>query len=387
MQKRMYVRLIFLLSALVFLNACSEYQRVLKSADIDYKLEKAIEYYDKGKYNKAYPLLEELLAQFRGSTKAETVYYYYGKTLYAMEDYILAAYHFKNFYKTFPNSKYEDECAFLAAYCHYQESPSFSLDQSYTYKAINELQLYVNTHPSSIRVPECNLIMDELRTKLERKSFETARQYYRMELYQSAVVAFNNSLNDFPDSQYREEMLFLKLLSQFKLAEDSIDEKKHQRFKETLTAYNELMQFFPETEYKKRAEEVRDQTVQKINTLKQINTWTMDHKKSKAAKDTKTRNVADIAAPTNNVYESLAIISKRAVQIGEDIKLELQEKLEEFNVHTDTLEEIFENKEQIELSRLYEALPKPTAMALQEWMEGKIYYRKPEDATSGESTL
>lgn len=113
----------------------------------------------------------------------------------------------------------------------------------------------------------------------------------------------------------------------------------------------------------------------------------MDHKKSKAAKDTKTRNVADIAAPTNNVYESLAIISKRAVQIGEDIKLELQEKLEEFNVHTDTLEEIFENKEQIELSRLYEALPKPTAMALQEWMEGKIYYRKPEEATSGESAL
>jgi DNA-directed RNA polymerase subunit K/omega len=104
----------------------------------------------------------------------------------------------------------------------------------------------------------------------------------------------------------------------------------------------------------------------------------MDFKKTNAAKDTITRNMVEIAAPTNNVYESISIISKRAIQIGEDIKQELHEKLEEFNVHTDTLEEIFENKEQIELSRIYEALPKAHSMALQEWMEERIHYRKPE---------
>lgn len=104
----------------------------------------------------------------------------------------------------------------------------------------------------------------------------------------------------------------------------------------------------------------------------------MDYKKSHAAKDTMTRNVQELAEPTNNIYEALAIISKRAIQVNEDIKQELHEKLEEFDVHTDTLEEIFENKEQIELSRIYEALPKPHAIALQEWMEEKIYYRKPE---------
>lgn len=272
MLKSLVTRLPILILSLFLLSSCSEYQRVLKSPDLDYKLEKAIEYYDKGKFNKAFPLFEELLTQFRGSTKAETVYYYYAKTLYGMQDNILAAYHFKNFYKTFPNSKFEDECAYMAAYCQYLESPSFSLDQSYSYKAINELQLYVNTHPNSPRIPECNLIMDELRSKLERKSFEVARQYYRMELYQAAVTAFNNSLNDFPDSQYREEMLFLKLLSQFKLADDSIDDKKMQRFKETLTAYNELMQYYPESEYQKRAEEIKDQTLEKIVDLKTINT-------------------------------------------------------------------------------------------------------------------
>lgn len=113
----------------------------------------------------------------------------------------------------------------------------------------------------------------------------------------------------------------------------------------------------------------------------------MDYKKTNAAKDTETRNVQEIASPTGNIYESLAIISKRAVQINEHIKQELHEKLEEFNIHTDTLEEIFENKEQIELSRLYEALPKPTAMALQEWLEDKVYYRKPENNDEQESNL
>ena len=80
--------------------SCGEYQKVLKSSDLDYKLEKAVEYYEEEKFNKAYPLLEELLTQFRGSRKAETVYYYYAKTLFGMPDHILAAYHFKNFYHT-----------------------------------------------------------------------------------------------------------------------------------------------------------------------------------------------------------------------------------------------------------------------------------------------
>ena len=115
------------------------------------------------------------------------------------------------------------------------------------------------------------MIMDELRGKLERKSYERARQYYRMELYQAAVVGFNISLNKFPDSQFREEMLELRLESQFLLAESSIEKKRMQRYRETLTAYNELMQYYPETDYKEEAEEIRARTQQKIQELKSLN--------------------------------------------------------------------------------------------------------------------
>ncbi|MBI1316881.1 hypothetical protein GC167_08510 [bacterium] len=104
----------------------------------------------------------------------------------------------------------------------------------------------------------------------------------------------------------------------------------------------------------------------------------MDFKKSHAPRNTTTLNLADLDAPTGNIYETVAILSKRAVQIGEDIRQELSEKLEEFNVHTESLEEIFENKEQIELSKFYENLPKGTLMAIQEWLEGKVYFRRPE---------
>lgn len=111
----------------------------------------------------------------------------------------------------------------------------------------------------------------------------------------------------------------------------------------------------------------------------------MDYKKIDAPRTTQTMNNNELDAPTNNIYESIAIISKRAEQIGEEIKIELHDKLEEFATPTESLEEIFENKEQIEVSRFYEALPKPYAMAVQEWKEGKIYFRRPASETEENS--
>ena len=107
----------------------------------------------------------------------------------------------------------------------------------------------------------------------------------------------------------------------------------------------------------------------------------MDFKKSKAPIETVTYDRNEIDAPTQNIYEAISVISKRAEQINSEIKKELIEKLEEFATYTDSLEEIFENKEQIEVSKFYEKLPKPYALAVQEWLDDKIYYRNTEDET------
>ena len=104
----------------------------------------------------------------------------------------------------------------------------------------------------------------------------------------------------------------------------------------------------------------------------------IDYKKSNAPVTTVTRNLSDLDSQTGNLYETVAIVAKRANQIGVELKQELNTKLEEFATFTDNLEEVFENREQIEISRFYERLPKPTLIAAQEFLEGKVYFRTPE---------
>lgn len=103
----------------------------------------------------------------------------------------------------------------------------------------------------------------------------------------------------------------------------------------------------------------------------------MDYKKTNAPTNTVTRNMVDLSKDTNNVYESIAVIAKRSNQISATMKDELSKKLQEFGTSSDSLEEIFENDEQIQISRYYERLPKPTLIATQEFLEDKIYFRNP----------
>lgn len=103
----------------------------------------------------------------------------------------------------------------------------------------------------------------------------------------------------------------------------------------------------------------------------------MDYKKSNAPVNTTTRNIMDLCEETGNIYESVAIIAKRSNQIAAEIKQDLNKKLTEFASYNDSLEEVFENREQIEISRYYEKLPKPTLLATQEFIEGNVYYRDP----------
>ena len=104
----------------------------------------------------------------------------------------------------------------------------------------------------------------------------------------------------------------------------------------------------------------------------------MDYKETKAAVSTITYDKKEIEAQTGNIYEAISIIAKRATQINNDLKTELVDKLEEFATYNDSLEEVFENKEQIEVSKFYERLPKPTALAVEEWLNAKVYHRTPE---------
>ncbi|GAB4281494.1 MAG: hypothetical protein Kow0068_05980 [Marinilabiliales bacterium] len=404
-----YFYILLIIYSLAILTSCSEYQRILKSSDYNLKYTKGVEYYQKGDYFRALSLFEELTSIYKGTSKAEKIYFYYAYCHFYQGDYILAGYHFKNFARSYPLSKNKEEAEYMAAYCYYLNSPPASLDQSYTYKAIDELQLFVNKYPYSERVstelniensqakgliindvyipkqlddivfeinlfdyslikkfskkhhididnltdkkfdkkkdiqilrnkmienlkelqasnkiiadtasllenyiknknlkdlkhfisenklhikinkndtlsivadkvikkirsigkyPTCNELIDQLYDKLELKSFNNAKLYYNLREYKAAIIALKNSLKNYPDSRFREDILFLILKSSFLLAENSIEKKQEERYLQTKTEYYALMDEFPETKYKKDADNILEITEKKINKLK-----------------------------------------------------------------------------------------------------------------------
>jgi len=256
-----------LLSLIIFLFSCGEYQKVLKSSDANYKYEKAVEYYEKADFARAMPLLRELTTMLRATKKSEEVMYYLAYCHYNTSDFITSSYLFKNYVKTFPNGSHVEECTYMGAYCVYLESPLHSLDATYTRKAIGELQQFINRYPKSSKLIECESLITELHNKLAYKSFENAKQYYITEYYKSAIIALNNLLIDFPGNEYREEAHFLILKSSYELAINSISTKIEERLNNTLDAYLVFNDNYPESEFIKQAQKLEEQTKQTLNNL------------------------------------------------------------------------------------------------------------------------
>ncbi|MFA6923156.1 MAG: outer membrane protein assembly factor BamD [Bacteroidales bacterium] len=262
MSKFRYI--LFISSFIIFFTSCSKYNKLLKGNDNEKKFEAAEKYYKQEDFYKAQQLLEDLLTYFRGTEKAEKVYYYYAYCYYGQQDYVMASYHFKNFAMTFPQSSKAEECLFMSAYCYYFDSPIYSLDQTNTYKAINELQLFVNKYPKSSKVEECNRIIDELRHKLELKAFEIAKLYLKTEEYKAAIVAFDNVIKDFPDTKFREEIIFLTLKANYFYAKNSIENKKQERLKLTVAAYKQYTSKYPQGIYIKEVEAIYQNVLKEI---------------------------------------------------------------------------------------------------------------------------
>jgi len=252
-------------------GSCNNYQKVLKSSDYDLKYQTAMELYKKKDYTRAYPLFEELVSVKRGTTAAEDIYYYYCFCNYYMDDLVSASYHFEQFAKTYPNSPRAEQAAYMVAYCYYLGSPQYSLDQTNSLKAIDQMQVFINQYPSSARVDTCNTLIDQLRSKLERKSFESSMLYYKTMNYKAAIISLKNTLKDFPTTLYREEIMFTVLKSSFLLAENSVDSKKAERYKNTMDAYYAFIDKFATGKDVREAEQIFENARTAYSIFKPVN--------------------------------------------------------------------------------------------------------------------
>jgi outer membrane protein assembly factor BamD len=251
------MKIILRLSLLVFIAlsiaGCSGYEKVLKSNDYHKKYSEAMRFYNKEDYTRSSALFDQIAGVFRGTVQADTIYYYQAMSYYNQGDYILSGHYFRTLGKTYGGSPFVEQSEFMGAYCFYLTSPRPELDQSNTIEALQAIQLFLIKYPKSSHADECKGYIDELRNKLVEKSYLSAKLYFDLDAYKASLVALNNSLIQYPESKYREDIMFMLVKSSYLLAEGSIKSKQKERYQEAVDEYYSFVTEFPESKYIKEA--------------------------------------------------------------------------------------------------------------------------------------
>ena len=264
-------RLIFipLLCALMVLTACSEYSNVLKSNDYEYKYEAAKALYAEGHYRQASELFSLLIAPLKGTSYGEESLYMLGESNLKAKDYESAVMFFKKYYQTYPKGQYNELARFNSGYALYKQTPDLRLDQSSTMEAIKEFQNFLDYCPDTNLKEQVHEIIFDMQDKLVQKEYMAAKLYYDLGTYtfnsiyggnnyEACVVTAQNALKDYPyaSAKLREELSFLSLKAKYQLAKQSIEEKRVERFRDTVDEFYAFQNDFPESEYLKEAQTI-----------------------------------------------------------------------------------------------------------------------------------
>ncbi|MCA0133073.1 outer membrane protein assembly factor BamD [Winogradskyella alexanderae] len=250
--------LFYLLILTIFLSSCSDFQKALKSEDTAAKFKMGTELYEQGKFTKAHRLFEQILPNYRGKPQAEKLTFMHAMCSYEIGDYYIASYHFDKFVDIYPSSEKTEQAAFLASKGYYYNSPVHTKEQKDTVEAIEKLQIFINTYPNSSYVAEANKLVNELDYKLEKKAFEIAKQYNLITDYKASIKSFNNFLLEFPGTALREDAMFYRFDSAYRLAVLSIDQLKEERIADALSYYNSFKKAFPTSKYIEEADSMKE---------------------------------------------------------------------------------------------------------------------------------
>ncbi|GLU51574.1 hypothetical protein Dfri01_10350 [Dyadobacter frigoris] len=229
-------------------------------------------YYKKGDFYRAGLLFEELIPLLKGSNESELAQFYYAYTQYQQGQYNTSQFLFKKFYDTYARSDFAQEALYMHAFSLYKDSAPHNLDQASTFTAISAMQDFVNAYPQSTFRDECTRYILELRQKLELKAYDKAKLYYKISEFnmmslKAAVISIDNFRKDFPDSQYNEELSFLKVESQYNLASNSLYLKQKDRYTDVVKYYKELVDKYPTGKYLRDAEKMYDTSIKELEII------------------------------------------------------------------------------------------------------------------------
>ena len=256
-----------------FLASCGEYNKVIKSTDYINKYEAAKSYFGEGQYIKATTLLEELIPILKGTSDAEESLYMLAMAYYNQGDYISASHYFSNYYNTYPKGIFTELARYHSGKALYLDTPEARLDQSSTYKAIQELQMFMEYFPQSERTSEAQVMIFALQDKLVLKEYLSAKMYFDLGTYTgnasmnadgqingnnflACITTAQNILKDYPYTSMREDVSILLLRAKYKLGVESVEEKIEERMRETIDEYYAFKNEFPESKYMKEVEKI-----------------------------------------------------------------------------------------------------------------------------------
>ena len=266
----MSLRVFIVLIISLLVSSCGEYEKLLKSSDFELKKTKVKEYYEKGQYVKASELLTQVIPRYRATEEAEELKWMNARSYFGMKDYMMAGSEFKDFSEVYPYSKRAEEASFLTAMCDFYQAPRAELTQDYTRSAITGFTLFMSRFPASSRIEDAKKQIKILEERLVEKSYTSAKLYYEMKQYRAAIVALSNSLKEYPETGYREEMMYLKLSSLFLYAELSVAAKQKERYQSTLDEYYSFMEEFPKSSYSKEVARIFQVTGKYLNISTEV---------------------------------------------------------------------------------------------------------------------
>lgn len=249
------------LGLITLFASCTEYTKVMKSRDVDYKFDYAKKAYEQKKYVQASTVLTDIYTPLRGTAKGEEALFLLAMSYYENKDYANSNLFFKTYYTRYPKGKFAELSRFYSGYGFYLDSPDPQLDQSYTVKAIEELSNFLEVYPQSEKVPEAQKAIFEMQDKLTLKELQNAQLYYNLgnfmgNNYQSAIIVCQNALRDYPYSKYREDFEFLILKSKYQMAKHSVAERMTDRYRDVVDEYFSFANNWPESKHLKEAETI-----------------------------------------------------------------------------------------------------------------------------------
>ena len=253
--KKFILYSVAVLMAVSFLGSCG-ISKILRSDDPELIYNTGLKYKDREKWSRAYTLFESIEHYYIGSPREDSIVFYCALCKYRDRDYNTASEILDEFRRKFGRSVFIEDAECMYALCYYYMSPGPTRDQALTSQALQALGEFIIRYPESEHVENFRKVIKELTTRLHDKSYNNAYTYYKIGRYNSAIVALRNALREYPESKRREELMYLTVKSGYRLAENSVVDKQHDRYIDMLDSYYTFLDEFPESQYRRELDKL-----------------------------------------------------------------------------------------------------------------------------------